>query len=180
MSAAITLEQLINFLLGAPMFGDLDPSELSRIVHIMKVQYLRADQIVFREGNPGDAWYVVYEGSVEVFTGGGDDGAPERRLATLSPPACFGEMAILDGSPRSATVRASEASTVLKFPRSGFQQLLEEGNLAAYKLVYHMAKVLVSRQRGVTQRLVDVLGREEYSGVHEELSPIVEVASPSE
>ena len=89
-------------------------------------------------------------------------------------------MAILDGSPRSATVRAAEASTVLKFPRSGFQQLLEEGNLAAYKLVYHMAKVLVSRQRGVTQRLVDVLGREEYSGVHEELSPIVEVSSPSE
>jgi len=178
MSTSITLEELIVFLLGAPMFGDLDETELSQIVHLMQVQYLRAGQVVFREGTAGDAWYVVYAGSVEVFTGG--MGASERPLATIGPPGCFGEMAILDGSPRVATVRAREASTVLKFPREGFERLIRDGNLAAYKLVYHMAKVLAARQRGVTQRLNEVLAQQEYAEVHGHLSPLVEAASLAE
>lgn len=178
MGTALTLEQLINFLLGAPMFGDLDESELSQIVHIMRVQFLREGQAVFREGAPGDAWYVVYEGEVEVFTGG--DETPERQLATLSAPACFGEMAILDGSPRLATVRATSRATILKFTRDDFSRLLDEGNLAAYKLVYHMARTLVARQRSVTARLTELMATAQDPGVHHGLAPIVEEASLSE
>ena len=101
---SITLEQIITFLLETPMFGDLDAAELSQIVHIMQLQRVREGQPIFREGDPGDAWYVIYEGGAEVHKS--TDFLPARRIATLSPRSCFGEMAILDHSPRSASVVA--------------------------------------------------------------------------
>lgn len=178
MAGPLTLEQIITFLMGAPMFGDLDAAELSQIVHLMQIQYLREGQTVFREGQPGDAWYVVFEGSVEVLAGDPIEG--ERVLLRLGPPACFGEMAILDGSPRSATVRASERSTVFRFPRADFRELLQADNLAAYKLVYHMAQVLVARQRQTTARLVELVRENQELALAAGLTPIIDDSSRSE
>lgn len=179
MATGLSLEHIISFLLGTPMFGDLDAHELSEIVHIMQVQYVRAEQILFREGHLGDAWYVVFEGELEVV-GGRPTSPHARTLARLGPAACFGEMSILDGSPRSASVRAIKASTVFKFPRADFLDLLDDGNLAAFKLVYHMARQLAIRQRQTTARLNDLLREHEDQRVHDELSPIVEVSSTAE
>ncbi len=151
----ITLEQIILFLLEAPMFGDLDEAELSQIVHIMQIQRLRDGQVIFREGDPGDAWYVIFSGGAEVHRS--DDPLPPRRIATLGPRSCFGEMAILDHSPRSATVLARGEATVFRFPRKDFEHLLHAGNLAAYKLVYEIAKVLCGRARSTAQKLSEAL-----------------------
>ncbi|MBT3220519.1 MAG: cyclic nucleotide-binding domain-containing protein [Proteobacteria bacterium] len=177
MGTAITLEQIITFLLEADMFGDLDPTELSTIVHIMQVQGLRPGQYVFRENDTGDAWYVLYEGEVEVIK---DAGEGERVIAVLGPRTCFGEMAILDGSPRSATVRARTDATAFRFPRTEFDDLLKVGTLAAYKLVYQMALVLVSRQRTTTSALVGLLHEDTGPTVREGLEPIVERSTLSE
>ncbi len=150
----LTLEEIITFLLDAPMFGDLDPTQLSQVVHIMQVQGLRPGQVVFREGDAGDAWYVLYEGEIEVLK----DSTLERKVvARLGPLSCFGEMAILDGSTRSATVRALGHATAFRFPRSDFARLLAEDNLAAYKLIHQMALVLVARQRDTTAQLAELL-----------------------
>lgn len=160
------------------MFGDLDAAQLSQIVHIMQVQRVREGQELFQEGNAGDAWYVLFEGSVEVFKrtpGGG-----EEVLAVIAPRGCFGEMAILDGSPRSAGVRALERSTVFRFPREDFRELLVADNLAAYKLVHQMALVLVARQRKTTQSLVGMLHEHHDHPVRSGLAPLVEASSPSE
>src|SRR5678815_4978322 len=62
MSAPLSLEEILNFLLETPLFGDLDAHELSEVVHIMQVQGLRQGQTVFAENQEGDAWYVLYEG----------------------------------------------------------------------------------------------------------------------
>lgn len=177
MSAGLSLEQIIGFLLDAPMFGDLDATELSQIVHIMQVQTLRNGHVVFREGDAGDAWYLVYEGEVEVVKEAGDE---QRQVTTLGPRACFGEMAILDGSPRSATVRAVGEVTAFRFPRVEFTNLLNAGNLAAYKLVYQIALVLVSRQRRTTQRLVELYDEPKPTQVRETIEPIIDVSSVAE
>lgn len=151
----ITLEQIINFLLEAPMFGDLDVTELSEIVHIMQVQRIREGHVVFREGDPGDSWYVVYSGKLAVYKS--DDFHPATQVATVTSLGCFGEMSIVDHSPRSATVVAEGECTLFRFPRRDFETLLQEGNLAAYKLVYEMAKLLCQRVRKMNQQLSDVL-----------------------
>jgi len=177
MSSAITLEEIINFLLEAPMFGDLDPTELSEVVHIMQVQRLRTGQHVFREGDHGDAWYVLYEGEVEVVK---DGALGSNVIATLGPRSCFGEMAILDGSPRSATVRATSAATAFRFPRPEFKELLQNGNLSAFKLIYQMCLVLVARQRQTTARLSELLHLDSDVMVRKGIEPIVAGSSVAE
>ena len=177
MSVDEPVDPMVDFLMDAPMFGDLDTDELSRIAEIMQIQRLEPGEMVFREGDPGDAWYVVYEGEVEVLKGGADG---DRAIALLGRRACFGEMAILDGSPRSASVRATAPLTVLRFPRSGFTSLLHAGTLAAYKLVHQIALVLVSRQRRTTSRLVEVLDAPEPGRLRDALTPIVEQSSVAE
>ena len=175
MATSLSLEQIITFLLDAPMFGDLDAAELSQIVHIMQVRPLQAGEAVFEEGAPGDAWYVLYDGAVEVAKAAG---GTDRVIAELGPRACFGEMAILDGSPRSATVRAVAASVAFKFPRASFGELLSAGNLAAYKLVHQIALVLVARQRNTTARLVELIVHQPQ--VRSEVAPIVDQSSVAE
>lgn len=176
---SITLEQIITFLLDAPMFAGLDPHELSEIVHILQVQRVRPGVAIFREGDAGDAWYVVFDGEADVHKS--NDFLPNQQIAILGPRSVFGEMAMLDHSPRSASVVARTECTVLKFPRSAFEELLEQGNLAAYKLVYEIAKVLTSRARATTQRLSDALGdRNQPDALHRTSVSLVQGQSVSE
>lgn len=175
---SITLEQIINFLLDAPMFGGLDPSELSEIVHIMQVQRVRADHAVFHEGDPGDAWYVVYTGEVEVQKA--DHAGQLHAICRLGPRSCFGEMAILDHYPRSASVVATTDATVFKFPRTAFERLLKEQNLAAYKLIFEMAKVLAMRSRDNTQQLSEALAAQEPQRLRHATKRLVEDSSVSQ
>ena len=155
MEGQITLEQVINFLLETPMFEELNAHELSEVVHIMQVQRFREGQAIFREGDHGDAWYVLFKGTASVTKN--TPFGPPRTVATLEPHACFGEMAILDGSERSAAVRAVEEVTLFRFPRLPFTQLLEEDNVGAFKLVHGMARVLCQRQRRLTLQLSDLM-----------------------
>ncbi len=162
MEPVITLEEVVSFLLQTPLFQDLDAEELADIVMVMQIQRLRDGQVVFREGSPGDAWFVVYNGEC-VVTKSSSLG-PDRTLAVLPQKACFGEMAVLDGSPRSAGVTSRGDCTLFKFRRSDFQTLLEEGSLAAYKLIASMARLLCQRQRALTQQLGDLMDREDDDG----------------
>lgn len=154
---ALTLEQIINFLLETPLFESLDPTELAEVVGIMQLQRLRVGQVLFGEGDEGDAWYVIFRGACAVTK---DAPLGRRNIATLGPHTCFGEMAVLDGSARSAAVTASEASALFRFPRRPFNELLESGSLAAFKLVHAMAQVLCQRQRQITQQLTEAINEE--------------------
>src|SRR5262245_7744491 len=105
MDQPISLENVISFLVATPLFGGLDPVERGEIMRIMEVRRLTAGERVFHEGDPGDAWYVIFEGRVRVLK---TTPAGQVGIASLDPGACFGEMAILDGSARSATIEATE------------------------------------------------------------------------
>lgn len=177
MGSELTLEQLIEFLMDAPMFGDLGTSELSELVGALQVRHHAAGDYVFREGDAGDAWYVLYEGEVEVVK---EVQGAARVIAILGRRACFGEMAILDGSPRSASVRATQPVTALRFPRASFTRLLTDGNLGAYKLVHQIALVLVSRQRRTTSRLVEALAAADQAQLADIIAPIVDRSAVAE
>ncbi len=180
MDTPVTLEEVIAFLLETPLFEDLSPNELAEVVQIMQYQRVRDGQTIFREGDDGDAWFVIFRGEC-VVTKNAPFG-PARTIATLPPRTCFGEMAVLDGSARSATVQAKGDATVFKFRRPAFQSLLEAGSLAAYKLVYAMAQVLCVRQRNVTQQLSDVMDDEatESDSLRDQLESIVDEHRVSE
>ncbi len=173
MSGPLTLAHVLEFMLDTPMFGDLDEHELSQLVHLMQIVHLREDSVLFREGDPGDAWYVVYDGVLDVQKGG-------RTLVVLGARSCVGEMAVLDGEPRSATVRAEGEATVLKFTREAFETLRAQGELVVYKLAYHMACTLAARQRETTARLSQWVAQDPAGPAVEHVGSIVEVAAPAE
>lgn len=154
MEQSISLESVVGFLVSTPLFNGLDPAERADVVRIMEVMRLREGEKVFEERDPGDAWYVISEGTARVLKN--VDAAP-REIARLSRGECFGEMAILDGSARSATVEAGSDLTLFRFRRARFDDLLDQGSLGAYKLVVSMARVLSQRQRELTRQLTELM-----------------------
>ncbi|MGB5179290.1 MAG: cyclic nucleotide-binding domain-containing protein [Gammaproteobacteria bacterium] len=177
MEAKITRERLITFLLETPMFENLDPSEIMEIIHIVEEEHYLSGDFIFSEGDAGDAWFVLYKGAVEVLKHGVKG---EKKITDLGPKACFGEISILDGSPRSATIRATENSVVFRVPRDAFAELVENDHLVAYKLLQHMAILLAERQRNTTMRLSELLNATEITDVHEGIIGIVGESSVRE
>ena len=170
MTTAVTRERMITFLLETPMFDHLDPLEITEVLHIVEVQLFQAGEVIFDEGDSGDAWYVLYKGKADVIKK--TDGI-EKLISELRPGNCFGEIAILDGLPRSATVRASEDAVAFRVPRSAFDALLDNGELVAYKLIHQMAILLAHRQRSVTNRLSKLLIAHEATEIHEGIEEII-------
>ena len=154
MRTDLTLENIIGFLLEVDMFAVLDVSELSEIVSIMDIHHYNKGDAIFSEGDIGDAWYTIFDGAVVVerhntFYEG-------ATMAQLSKASCFGEMAILDDAPRSATILVEEPAILFRFSRTKFERLLDEHSLGAYKLVYGMACILAQRQRRLNNRLSEL------------------------
>jgi CRP-like cAMP-binding protein len=108
MDPSISLDTVIGFLVATPLFDGLDAAERAEVVRIMELQRLAKGEEVFHEGDAGDAWYVIFDGRVEVTK---EMPSGPTRIAVLRGGTCFGEMAILDGLARSATVRALEPLT---------------------------------------------------------------------
>jgi CRP/FNR family transcriptional regulator, cyclic AMP receptor protein len=156
MEQTISLEGVVSFLVSTPLFDGLDSAERADVVRIMEITRLREGDIVFREGDAGDAWYVISEGTARVVK---DVEGSSREIAVLGRGECFGEMAILDGSTRSATVEAANDLTLFRFRRARFDDLLDQGSLGAYKLVLAMARVLSQRQRELTRQLAETMGQ---------------------
>ena len=174
MKAHVSRENIITFLLTTPMFENLDPVEIREILHIVETQKFGPGDVIFKEGDPGDAWYAVYKGEVEVVKESGHGG---DRIRSLGEGACFGEIAVLDGSARSATIRAKSDVTVLRIPRDAFNQLIEEEHLVAFKLIKHMALMLAAQHRENTEKLARLLQAEELPHIHEGIKSIVEKRS---
>ena len=154
MNQKLNLEIVINFLLETEMFKGLTVSELSEIASVMDIQKFQASETIFKEGDIGDGWYVLFDGAIQV-----SKHLPfqkTKRVAILDKHACFGEMAILDLTPRSATILTLTACIVFRFPRRKFERLLEEGKLGAYKLVYGMACTLAKRQRQLNVQIAEL------------------------
>lgn len=170
MNTHISQENMIGFLLTTPMFEDLEPREISEITHIVETLKYAPGDIIFNEGDPGDAWYAIYSGEVEVIKQTNSD---EKTIKTLEPHSCFGEIAILDGLPRSATIRTTKETVVLRIPLQEFKELLDGDHLVAHKLIKHMALMLANRQRSSTEALSHLLLANELSNVQKGIREIV-------
>ena len=104
-------------LAALPFFRGLDPTELHRILPRLVTVRVSAGQTVFSEGDPGDRYYIVREGEADLTIGG-------RPVRTLGPGSGFGEMALLFGRPRSATVAARTDLVLASLGREEFAWLV--------------------------------------------------------
>jgi HEAT repeat protein len=136
----LTVEKVL-FLKSAPVFAGLEGEELAALADIALEKDFAPGELLFEEGQLAHHLYILVSGKVEIFR---KIGEKEYPLAVLGPQECFGEMAILDDEPRSASIRAVEASTVLKIDRESFRELIHERPQISFAIF----KILSQRLRG--------------------------------
>lgn len=125
---------------------DLDDIELGMLRTDVQEAVFGSDEIICREGDLGDAFFVLRRGAVEVVARGA--GGHETHVADLTAPSFFGEMALLTGEPRSATVRAKGDAELLIVARSGFEALFKTRPSVATAV----SRVLATRQSELRER----------------------------
>ncbi len=155
-------------------FSDLLEENLIRLGRVRTLR-VAAGEIIFNEGDPGDGLYLVDAGSVEVLLGNLD--AEPRVLSRFGPRGIFGEMAILDGQPRSATVRAEVDSTLRFIPREDVLSLLTQSPPLVLALMrFFTARMRESNTRHVEELLeagrLALIGRFAQSIVHDLKNPL--------
>jgi CRP-like cAMP-binding protein len=141
------VEQLKN----VGLFSGLKPAALELIAHVAAEETHAAGTKIFQHGDAGDKLYLILEGRVRISRE--VPGMGEEALAILGPGQVFGEMALLDDSPRSADVRVHERCRLLAIPKDGFDDLLFLHKDLAYEVLWSIVRMLVSRLRETTDKL---------------------------
>jgi CRP-like cAMP-binding protein len=122
----------IKLLASSDLMRHLPAEQIERILPCIDDRQLKKGEILFRNGDPGDALYIIGSGKVEVLSedprteasrGGAASGSA---IAVLGKGNAFGEMSLLAGDPRTATIRAVEDSDLLKIDKSVFERLVAE------------------------------------------------------
>jgi len=138
----IPLIEKVMILKGSEFFRNFPGADLAGIASLADVVDVDAGEVIFEQGDEGDAFYVVVSGSVRISRG-------QTELATLGPREGFGEMAILDRDTRSATATAKEATTMLKLDRDSFDRVVEQNPVVA-RGIY---RVLTERLRNTLAQI---------------------------
>ena len=158
-------EDTAALLSRVPLFSDLSPEELERIARVAVPRSVEKGVRVFHEGDRSDACYIVRSGDLRVTREHSDGRA--IALATLGPGDIFGELAMLDSGPRSASVETLADSELLALSASDMRRLLAEHAQITVKLVVALTRRLreanerISRQsfQTVPSRVAGVLSQ---------------------
>jgi CRP/FNR family cyclic AMP-dependent transcriptional regulator len=140
-----------QFLSRTPLFAKLSPQECAVLASHCESKQVEAGSIVFAEGDFGDAMYIVKQGSLNIFK---KDLLGDVRIAEIRPGGLVGEMALVDGKPRSANVRANEASRLLSLSRASYNDLKKSYPQVATKFQDELLLLISSRLRQTTEKLV--------------------------
>lgn len=127
-----------DLLCKVDLFQELSKSELRKVAALAKPFEFVAGESVTEEGTPGGRFHVIMSGTAKVVGGG-------RTRATLGPGEYFGELSLIDGEPRSATVIALEPLSTLSIAEWNLRPLLKSQASISYKLLV----VLCHRVRSV-------------------------------
>ena len=132
----LTTVEKVLFLKSIDLFSQIPGEDLAQVALVASEEAREATEDIFVEGDVGYALFLVLEGKVRVHR-------QEKTIAELGERECFGEMAILDASPRMATVTAISDVALLKIAREDFEELLQEKHAIAQGII----KVLTRRLR---------------------------------
>jgi CRP/FNR family cyclic AMP-dependent transcriptional regulator len=140
------------------LFAELDDRELASIAGVAKTRRYAKDDVIFHADESGDAFFIIREGKVKVTMT-----SPEGKeiiLAMMGPGDFFGEMALLDDAPRSATVVALEPLEVVTIWRGDFLEILRENFSITQKILAELSRrVRKMSERAESLATMDVYGR---------------------
>ena len=128
----LSIMETILFLKRIPIFSNIHGEGLKRIADIAQEKVFEAGRMIFHENEMGDVLYIIKTGAVQIYKMLGS--GQEKTLAMLHEQAFFGEMSLLDDSPRSASARAAEDSTLLAVDKESFKEVVNEYPEIAFEI----------------------------------------------
>jgi CRP-like cAMP-binding protein len=131
-----------EFLARVPIFSSCTPEEIAAIAAVAQESGFQPGQIIVTQGTPGQAFYLILSGRVEIVRDG-------QSLGAFGPGDFFGEMSLLDHAPRSATIKAIDQTLCMMLSSWDFKAVLEKYPSIAVKLL----EVLSRRLRVADERL---------------------------
>lgn len=135
----------------SPLFEMLSPAELELVAEMSRPRKFSSGEVVFEEGELGDALFVVAGGAVEVLRK--NELGELRVIETLEAPEFFGEMSLIDKEQRSATVRARADTVLLQLTAENFAAFRKHHRDGFTFVVMNIARVLSARLREANDRL---------------------------
>ena len=140
-----------DLLSKVPAFGSLTTRELKEVGAIVHKRQYRTGEPVFYQGDPGLGMYMIQEGEVSIALGSKD--ALEEELATLTEGDFFGEIALMDESPRTANAICKSDCTLIGFFRPDLFELIEKKPRLGTKIVIKLAEIIAQRLRKTDKEL---------------------------
>jgi CRP-like cAMP-binding protein len=138
------LSPRLHRLKNSALFGSLTPVELTIVDGLMHEKRFLTDEIVFDEGEEGHALYMIMSGRIRITRVAEGE---EITVVELGPGSIFGDMALLDDSPRYGTARAIENTELAVFFRADFMGLMATDAVIGYKISLALARLLGQRLR---------------------------------
>jgi CRP/FNR family transcriptional regulator, cyclic AMP receptor protein len=133
----VSLQQEFEVLRRVPFFADIEPSKLKLLAFMSERVGFDDGKIVCRQGEPGDAAYLIIDGEADIVLEGGPSGP--LTVATLGANEIVGEMSILTGAPRNATVRAKGRLVALRIAKDPFMRMVREFPAMAVSIMQELA-----------------------------------------
>lgn len=143
-------EHAAQALQSVPFFASLDESEAEALARRLVVRRFSADQIIFHHGDPGGLLYIISRGKVKISHSTPE--GQEALLAILGAGDFFGELALLDDSPRSATAEALEPTETLTLHREDFRRYLNSNP----DFAMHVLQTMAQHIRRLNRQISDI------------------------
>jgi CRP/FNR family cyclic AMP-dependent transcriptional regulator len=142
------------------LFKHIDDIQLQKIATVLHERRYRKGTIIFQKGEEGSSLFIVCKGRVRIYLTSDDGQGREATVRIYRPYSTFGELAVLDGAPRSASAAALDEVSALVLQRADFLQLLRDN----FDLVQQILRLLTERVRYTTEyseqlAFLDVPGR---------------------
>lgn len=149
---------IIDILKQIPLFNGLEDTDLEKISEVVKERSLPAGTVLFKEGEKGDAFYLLKEGTVEVYKSEGDTETKVTDISHKDESNFFGEMALIEDAPRNATIKTATECNLLEIDKLNFDMLLRLNSFIALRIMTALSK----RFRSATEK--DKAKEDEKSG----------------
>ena len=145
------MDDRARLLAGVPFFNGLAPADLALIAAAAREESVEPGATIFREGSPADRLYIILEGTVEVWKDYGDE--QRDMIAAHGTGHLFGEMAVVDDLPRSATVAARDAVRLLSVSRDDFRNIVAANGAIALSITRSVSAMVRSSNESFLENL---------------------------
>ena len=140
---------------GSTMLQGFSDKDLSKLAVFCEMREMGEGTTVFIENMPGESLFLVKKGTIRIskMFAEGD----EKTLVVLGPEDIFGEMAVIDGLPRSATARVAENADLISLKKKDLERLCRDDAALALKLVSNIVRVFSKRVREANEEYREML-----------------------